>query len=1019
MNRVEHCGDVCWSVGFADRMLSPIAQVGVESRDWFLATHSPVVAMENSGPITERELLERLFASTRPETLVVVEGAQGTGKSQLINWLKIGFDRKSERGEQPGAGNFRVRSVLIRRRAGSLKDALEQLVEQLPDQYGHHLTRIQSAISDITGDQARMRLYTEMKNGLYAVQSRTGSRGALSHLHEVFSDNGTINWLCREGGAIDLNVRRLTEKSDAEARETLPPFQAEDFEFPRAARTNFDEELTLRLEDDEEVRAQCASIANQSLRLAVAGLTGLRGDTLNEIFRAIRMEMLAQRELLALFIEDVSILSVLNAELVNALQPQNDRALCPLVAVLGMTEQAFNDLPENLKARSDQITLKQESSFHNGLDDSGQVAEAVDLFVARYLNAIRVEESGLPAVVDGVISTGFPGRSACSECPLAESCFEAFGAVEFGEVKIGLFPFSAGTAHRLLHGLSNTSQPRTPRSLLQHVVLPLISRVPQGFQGGAIGLSVQPHLPRDLGEQRDQLLAGWPDEERNRLAYLLYYWTGEQSLVAGAGSLRRILPWLRQRGFSKDGQVKPGKAKTPTIPAVREPEPPALPLQPSRKYDDAITRLTVWHTQGKTLEHDKEFRDLLVRLVKESLDLDNVRTPAQATRQRSGPVDAGNIEIEGMRSRPIKQNSKARFVFERSGSTFELLKDLVDFEFLGRKSWNFAGGAEARQRYGEWLRANTSRLLAGYNVLTCDRDEALRFGIHFLILAYRFAERKSLPSDTAAAVESLMEFKPEAPVAALSESARRLAEDLPQRVESVRSELLRELAVRQGTGGINYIDPRLIIDCLGSGVAEAKLGEIDVEPTQGDFPSIGALANAKVGWSTFGDVLSEEHGALIAALDACEKKLGHWSLAGDSLPKMVAEFLIGARAVVKACIASKQPTGNPDLEKRIADLQPKKQMEIVAVFERAQGTANDRPVTLLSLDMRAVSESLGLVANIHDLIQGLEKQLSEVLDKAISPTVVEDARLGTVQALQQLLQLCSEETNAGAGNDDD
>jgi energy-coupling factor transporter ATP-binding protein EcfA2 len=1018
MNRVEKRGDVCWSFDFADRMLSPVAQVNVELRDWFLATHSPVVVEEDAGTITERDLLERLFLSTRPETLVMITGSQGTGKSQLINWLKIGFDRKSERGEQSGAGDFRVRSVLVRRGAGSLKDALEQLVEQLPVQYRRHLSRIQSAISGITGEQARMRLYTEMKNSLYAVQKRVGLRGALGHLHEVFSDNGTVDWLCREGGAIDLNIKRLTDRSEAEARESLPPFRAEDFEFPRAARTNFDEDLKLRLEDDEEIRAQCAAAANESLRLAVAGLTGLRGDTLNEIFRAIRVEMLAQREMLALFIEDVSTLSVLDAELVNAFQPQNDRSLCPLVAVLGMTEGAYKQLPDNLKERSKRVTLQQDSSFRNGLDDSNLVSQAIDRFVARYLNAIRLEESGLAAVVDGIVATGMPGKSACMDCPLAENCFEAFGAVEFGEVKVGLFPLSAGASYRLLDGLSNTAQPRTPRALLQQVVLPLLSRVPHGFQGGSVGLAVQPRLPRDLSEQRDQLLAGWTDEERNRLAFLLYYWTGEESLDSGAATLQPILSWLRQREFSKGGRVNPVKVKPPIAPPGKERQSVVPPPAPTREYDDAITRITAWHTQGKTLERDKDFRDLLLKLVKESLDLDNVRTPAQATRRRSGMVDASNIEIEGMRSRPAFR-SKARFVFERSGSTFELLKDLVDFEFLGRKSWDFPGGAEARQRYGEWLRANSGRLLDGYNVLICDREAALRYGTHFLILAYRFAERKSLPSDTAAAVECLMEFKPEAPITAISERARRLAEDLPQRVESVRSELVGELAVRQGAGGINYIDPRIIIDCLGSDSEETKLGEINVVPTQGDFPKIGGLANANIGWSTFGEVLGEEHVALVSALEACEQQLGHWSLSGEYLSDKVAEFLLGARAVVKACSASKQPTGNPELEKRIADLQPKKQQEIVAVFERAQRATNNRPVALLSLDMRAVSDALDLVGAIHTLIRDVERQLSEVLNEAISPADVATERLRAIQALEQLIQLGSETTKAESENDGD
>src|SRR6185503_4695499 len=118
-------------------------------------------------------------------------------------------------------------------------------------------------------------------------------------------------------------------------------FSAEDFTFPLNARLGFDEDLRLRLEDDEALREQAAQRANGHLRQAIAGLTGLRGHTLNEIFRAIRQEMQRRDEALALFVEDVSTLSVLDEELVNALQPLNDRTLCPLLSVLGMTEPAY------------------------------------------------------------------------------------------------------------------------------------------------------------------------------------------------------------------------------------------------------------------------------------------------------------------------------------------------------------------------------------------------------------------------------------------------------------------------------------------------------------------------------------------------------------------------------------------------------------------------------------------------------------------------------------------------------
>ena len=50
--------------------------------------------------------------------------------SHLINWLKIKYDNEIENNDLKN-----VLPVLIKRRNGSLKDALDQLINQLPSSY--------------------------------------------------------------------------------------------------------------------------------------------------------------------------------------------------------------------------------------------------------------------------------------------------------------------------------------------------------------------------------------------------------------------------------------------------------------------------------------------------------------------------------------------------------------------------------------------------------------------------------------------------------------------------------------------------------------------------------------------------------------------------------------------------------------------------------------------------------------------------------------------------------------------
>lgn len=985
-------GDVCWDVGYADRMLSPISQVGADAIDWFLATHSPITCTDGAGPVAERDLFEQLFASSKPETLLVVKGSQGTGKSQLINWLKLRFDDAIDQDESPGIGTFRLRNVLIRRRSGSLKDALQQLVAQLPE-YGQFLDKIQAAIEGVSGDAANRRLYTEMHNSLFAARGAAPKR--LRRLDEVFNDNGTVGWLCRGDGAIDRNVRRLTEQSDVEARESLPPFTAADFDFPATARVNFDEDLKLRLEDEEEVRRQCAEYANGFLRQAIAGLTGLRGHTLNEIFRAIRTEMRRRGEALALFVEDVSTLSVLDEELVNALQPQNDSTLCPLLGVMGMTEPAYTRLPDNLKERINRVvTLAQDSGFR--AQEASE--DATDRFVARYLNAMRAGAGRIRSLADDVRHHGEQRLSACADCPLKGGCFDAFGSVPFGESRVGLFPLSAGAARRLLHGQSNEAQLRTPRTLLQHVLLALLSRFAAGFQGPSIGLAIQARSPRDLGVEQDRMLAGWAADHRNRLSYLLYYWTGADTLQEGATALQPMLAWFGQPPFSK-GTLP--KGAPPPLPAPKpQPVAEAVPVA-SPKYDAAIRHLDEWYQQSAPLRGDNDFRALLLSVIQECLPLEEIRVPSEAIRRRSRDLKTSNVAIEGMVRMPAV-STKARFEFARSQETYDLLRDLVAFKELGGGSWKFPGGDEARRRLGAWLAKNASGLIQAYDVVKCDREAALRYGIRFLNLAYRFSQRKELPSEVSTAVELIVSFSPGSTVT-YGHLAQEMLGDLPNRVREVRDVVLDELAVRQGGAGLNYIDPRMFIESLSVASDDMTLGDIDVEATLSDYPVIGQLA--KTGWARLKDVLEGEHTELQQRVRTLEPVLRHWGIATDPLPMGVEQYLKSAREVIKVSEAANHSIGDPSLQAQIRDLTPKNVGQHFAALDAAVKTLAQGPVAVLSLDFSDLDRTVDFISRADKAIRNLEERLTPTLADVVTEGDVESDRTRAVGALKDLAAL--------------
>jgi hypothetical protein len=998
-HRPTHVGDVCWNQSYVSEMLSPIAQVDQAETDWFLATHSPITSTDGVGPVEQQALLDDLLSASRRETLVVLKGDPGTGKSQLINWLKLGFDAAIVGGTRSSIGDRTLRSVLIRRRSGSLKDALQQLVDQLPG-YERYLDQISAAIAGISGEAANRRLYTEMHHALLG--ARAGTPRALKELEQVFIDNGAASWLCRQQGAIDRNIKRLTEQSDTIARESLPLFTSEDFEFPAGTKVGFDEDLKLRLEDDEDFRERAAARANEYLRHAIAGVTGLRGHTLNEIFRAIREEMQRRGEALALFVEDVSTLSVLDEELVNALQPLNDRSLCPLLSVLGMTEPAYGRLPDNLKGRVDRVlTLSGESSM---LIPNG--GNGADLFVARYLNAIRSGPMQMGLLAEDARRHGEVRHSACEDCSLKSKCFAAFGSVDVGGSEVGLYPLSPGSAARLLDGLNTDTNLRTPRTLLQFVVRPLLGGMATEFRGATVGLPIHPRAPLDLNTQQERLLAGWTAEQRGRMSYLLYYWTGAEALADGASVLSPMLPWFRQPAFSSVPPLRPHAPVLPK-PPVGVPATEQRVPETDRRYQDAIARLETWFGQQRTLIRDREYRTLLAAVVNKSLVLDDVRTPSSRIRRLSLPINAANIVIEDMTSRPAAA-SKARFEFTRSQDVFDLLRDLLSFEYLGGNSWRFDGGQEASRRYAKWLEDHREELVRAFNVVKCDRDSALRAGIRFLRLAYRFSLRKDVPSDRAAAVEAIASFVP-GTIGTLSDAARAVAADLPQRLQTVRNLIFDDLAVRQGErGGVNFIDPRPLIEHLSVTADDLSLGELDIAATMADYPEIGRMAQSR--WGELPAALKDEAAALRKRIDSLDTTLRQWGLVGDSVPQMLREYLEGARAVIKACEAANESLGDGPLQSEIGNLAPAVVGRHVAIVEQVVSILDQGWLGVLTLDVGEAEKTFDFVTRSDRAIGRLRDALAQRLSDIVTGEDVDAERQACLGVVQQLTTSATENT---------
>jgi hypothetical protein len=549
----QRLGEPCWTDANLEATIRTVAAMGDESASRFLATHAPITHVrvgDTDRTLSDAKVFESIARLSARENVVLVHGAPGTGKSHLINWIKLRYDHAVESGELSG-----VMPVLVRRRTGSLKDALEQLVEQLPERFHTYLEPVQTAIDRISEKEARKKLATELHLELGVRREDAGKEKlprTIRHLAEAFHSEGFGAWLCREGGVIDRNIQQLISPSEVRERESFPAFTADEFRITnpqqRSRGLNTDNVLRLidELEDEPKSAEQAAALCNESLRGALRELMGLGNAALSTILRGIRQDLRKENMRLVLLIEDVSTLSVLDDEVVNAVEPQDDASLCDLTAVLGMTEQAYQRLRDNQYQRIAGsgllLSFPKDASADAWVDDDVQI----DRFVARYLNAARLSDINVDQIADRRRKSGDVGVSACDDCPIRETCHAAFGSVAFDDdTVVGLFPFRPSTAHYLLDHLDSgqTGVRPTQRGLLDHVTKPVMRYVGALAEGDrhALILPITRRPPTDWQTLAETFLGGWAQVDRERFRLLAEAWTPKVKASDIASDLKPLI----------------------------------------------------------------------------------------------------------------------------------------------------------------------------------------------------------------------------------------------------------------------------------------------------------------------------------------------------------------------------------------------------------------------------------------------------------------------------------------------
>jgi hypothetical protein len=564
----------------------------------FLATHSPIEGFGVAGRdaaefkgFDEQSVLDTLSDATRQHAFCVVQGEPGSGKSHLIRWLSVNW---------PHANDIKL---LLRRADGSLEGALRQLRDRLPSEFaplfdnlgqrqkasqqgranvflttlantlepGHFDTPLsdegwckQFAPAVLLAHPAIKAGWKSPASILNLLEGAGGDRKSASASFDLF-DMQELGDLCRplRGLASVEQCQHLVVRLERES-ETIKLFRDQQWladELAEEHRDKFPTSLAL-------IRA-----LNLRRNDAIQNVLGVSAQGLKKLFRQVREALAERNQRLVLLLEDVTSWEGLDDSLIDVLVfnaaargEADEKSVCPLISVVGVTPAYYHDLQGNYRQRiTHEVRLGQAT---DGLQDVATLRESEKRlqFAARYLAAVRAG----PAALDGWLFEVREGHdlappNRCETCPRQDSCFDIFGE----ESGIGLFPFTEHAFGRFFDALKendNGQTWKTPRGILQAILNPSLLQ-PDSLKAGTYpGSFIESEAFRSDRRSDGALVPRLrqivdnkieSDIERSRMRRMLTYWanpdrsdteaTGDN--LAFAGTPRAVyeafgLPWI-------------------------------------------------------------------------------------------------------------------------------------------------------------------------------------------------------------------------------------------------------------------------------------------------------------------------------------------------------------------------------------------------------------------------------------------------------------------------------------------
>lgn len=567
-----------------------------------LAAHQPIPLLrrdEGSGiesQVWEHDLLEAFLSDDLPEgtLLMPITGPSGAGKSHLIRWLA------AQLGRDPRARQMHVIRIP---KSASLRDVVEKVLEPLSDdpRYAEVRKSLDNAIAQVTPYQAAVRFSAELaialneltkrlmaalRNNPSADEARSLKMRAnhASNLPGFLGDAALSDHMTNH--VLAPIVQRAVSgraEPDPEADELLPQFRANDLRIPDKLRSTLGEaarpvQIYYRLglnSDDGAGYEEAAKVLNEVVDEAIQRVFQLDkatgGITLDSIILRVRQLLLEQGRELVLLVEDFAALSGIQQVLLDVCIQEAESAgetvRSRMRTALALTD-GYLVGRDTIASRA-----KREWVIQPGTENDDVLARTVELTGA-YLNAARWGEKALRRQYEQGIHENEADLTAWITT-FEDEPDDRLGAFGTSDRGVPLFPYNRQAIAELTkRHLRTAGQIRfNPRKIINFILRDILLDGRDAFEQGDFP-------PAGFQDAKVSApIAGWlaaqgiPEQERQRLQALLFYWGGNPGDPTQAQLPQEIFDAFglqRPRGLA----VGTPKVSPPTKPTPPTSEPP-------------------------------------------------------------------------------------------------------------------------------------------------------------------------------------------------------------------------------------------------------------------------------------------------------------------------------------------------------------------------------------------------------------------------------------------------------------